>query len=83
MDSSPFAAKVGKVLQKVALDLLQLRKSETDVAQQPDAIQVAKQFKPRMRSDANRMDRRRAVVVWIDHNARALEDGMNGRHGQG
>jgi hypothetical protein len=33
MDSSPFAAKVGKVLQKVALDLLQLRKSETDVAQ--------------------------------------------------
>jgi hypothetical protein len=63
MDSSPFAAKVGKVLQKVALDLLQLRKSETDVAQHPDAIQVAEQFKPRMRFDANRMDMRRAVVV--------------------
>jgi hypothetical protein len=48
MKSLPFTAKVGKVVQQVSSDLLQLPKSESDIAQQPYLAKVAEQFEARV-----------------------------------
>ena len=80
MDSSPFAAKVGKVVQEIGLDQFQLPQSEPDVAQQPYLPQVAEQFKPRVLLGSDHMDMRRKVIVGIDHHAPALEVGKDRGH---
>ena len=56
MNSSPFAAKVGKLAQEVDLDLFQTRQPKPDVAQQPYLLQVAEQFKPRVILGCDHMD---------------------------
>src|ERR1017187_2662757 len=77
MDSSPFAAKAGKVVQEVCLDPFQLPQPEPDVAQQPYLPKVAEQFKPRVLSGSDHVHMRRMVIVRIDHHAPALENREN------
>src|ERR1700690_4362133 len=46
MKSLPFTAKMGKVIQEVGSDRLQLSQAEADIAQQSYLPKIAEQFEP-------------------------------------
>jgi hypothetical protein len=80
MDSSPFGAKVGQVVREIGFDLPELRKTEPDIGQQPNLLQIAKQLEPRVLAGPDHMDVWRKVIVGVDHHAPALEYRQNGWH---
>ncbi len=75
MDSSPFAAKLVKVVQEIGLDLFWLRQAKLDAVQQPNLPQVAEQFKLRVLAVADHMDMLRTAIVWISPRASPLNAG--------